>query len=506
MAPVPEANIVTLLEQSALSSAGIVAYPEGDRCPPTQLSYAQLRDLVTEKAEWLRGIASFDTEARMSMLHALIRTAMLFTSARPRVLPLAPGRLKKTTLGKLSRSKIQNAMIQGKYTDQEELNERILQSYHDAHFSAPRDEMDCTLMTVFKQTIGLWDMDMGIDMPILDTGISSVDLIRLKRAVETTFGIAEIPMMTIMTNTTIRSLASALQHFKTSARAGEYQAVVTLQPHGIKTPLWFFHPGIGEILVFLALAQHFPDRPVYAMRPRGFNPGEEPFQNLDDLMTTYYTALRRQQPKGPYAMAGYSYGSVLAFEIAKKLEAEGEEVKFLGSSNLPPHIKQRMRQLGWSAGLAQISHFCNIIKEDRSREMVSELRPLPKSEQVARVLAEADPERTSALGLSQASLHTWVNVSFSLQKIGWECDPSGTVSHIDVFFCDPLRDIASSRHEYRYTKLNHWADFARNDPRFHEVDGAHYTTIMPENMPKFQRTLKNVVNALGWSGKSDNES
>ncbi|KAI9037667.1 non-ribosomal peptide synthetase [Aspergillus affinis] len=441
--------------------------------------------------------ASDDTEARMSTLHALIRTVLLFTSARPRVLPLPPGRLEKTTLGKLARSKIHNAMVQGKYADQEELNESILQSYRDAHFSAPRDDMEHRLMAVFKETLGLEDMEMGIDMPILDTGISSVDLIRLKRAAETNFGIAEIPMMTIMTNTTIRSLAAALQDFKTSAQVGEYQAVVTLQPHGIKTPLWLFHPGIGEILVFLALAQHFPDRPVYAMRPRGFNPGEEPFQNLDDLMTTYYTALRKQQPKGPYAMAGYSYGSVLAFEIAKKLEADGEEVKFLGSFNLPPHIKQRMRQLDWSAGLSQISHFCDIISEDRSREMVSELRPLPKSEQIARVLAEADPVRTAALGLSQASLHTWVNVSFSLQKIGWEYDPSGTVSHIDVFFCDPLRDVASSRHEYRYTKLNHWADFVRNDLQFHEVDGAHYTMIMPENVPKFQQTLKNVLAARG---------
>lgn len=38
---------------------------------------------------------------------------------------------------------------------------------------------------------------------------------------------------------------------------------------------------------------------------------------------------------GRYALAGYSYGTMLAFEMAKQLG----DVQFLGSFNLPPHIK-----------------------------------------------------------------------------------------------------------------------------------------------------------------------
>lgn len=120
-------------------------------------------------------------------------------------------------------------------------------------------------MAVFKETLGL-DKEIDIDMPILDTGITLVD-----------FGIEDIPMITIMINTTIRSLAAAVQKLKASYLTSVYQTVVTLQPHGSKTPLWLFHPGVGEILVFLMLAQHFPDRPIYTMRPHDFNPGEETF-------------------------------------------------------------------------------------------------------------------------------------------------------------------------------------------------------------------------------------
>ncbi|KAA8652865.1 hypothetical protein EYZ11_007593 [Aspergillus tanneri] len=442
--------------------------------------------------------SSEDAEARISALHAIVRTVLLFTSARPRVLPLPPGRLDKTTLGKLSRTKIQMALARGVYRDQEETNERILREYRSQSVVAPRDEMERTLRDLVLQTLGLSEeMQLGIDTPILDTGINSADLIRLKRATEIAFGIDELPMITVMTHTTIRSLVAAIRRFQSTAHTEEYQPVVTLQPSGSNTPLWLFHPGVGEILVFLALAPYFPERPIYAMRPRGFNRGETTFDNLEELVTTYYAAMRARQPRGPYALAGYSYGSMLAFQIAQRLEADGETVQFLGCLNLPPHIKQRMRRLDWTAGLLHIAHFCAIIPEERSRALMTELRGQAPAVQVARVFAEGDAQRTAELGLTPSNLQTWTDVAFSLQRMGWDYDPTGSVATLDVFFCDPLSDVAGSREEYRQTKLNRWADYVREDLRFHEVDGAHYTMLSTEHVGRFQQTLKKALAERG---------
>ena len=438
-----------------------------------------------------------DSEARMATLHSIIRTVMLFAGARPRVLPLPSGRLNKTTLGKLSRTKIQASLAQGQYKDQEALNNRILQSYREAHHLEPQDDIERTLMTVLIDTLDVDDLEMGIDTLILDTGVSSVELIRLKSATEKTFGIVDIPIITILTNTTIRSLASAISKIQTTQYEGEYNPVVTLQTKGPKTPLWLIHPGIGEVLVFLGLVQYFPNRPIHALRTRGFNPGEEPFDFLSDVVTSYYRALKKQQPHGPYAIAGYSYGSMLAFEISKLLEANNDVVQFLGSFNLPPHIKERMRQLDWTAGILHIAHFSGIISEQRSEELVDGLRPLPHLEQVTKVLAESDQQRCAELALTHESLATWTNVAFSLQKIGWEYEPSGSVSRIDVFYCQPLKVVARSREEYRNTKLNRWADFVRDGVEYHEVDGEHYTMIGPEHVHSFQQTLKKVLAARG---------
>ena len=217
-----------------------------------------------------------NSEARMETLHSIIRTVVLFAGARPHVLPLPSGRLDKTTLGKLSRAKIQASLLQGQYKDQEALNTRMLQSCRDANFSEPRDDIERTLMTIFRDTLSLDSLEMGIDSVILDTGVSSVDLIRLNSAAAKAFKIANIPITIFLTNITIRSLASAMKQIQTPNFESAYSPVVTLQYYGSKTPLWLIHPGTGEILVFLGLAQYFPDRPIHALRPRGFNPGESP--------------------------------------------------------------------------------------------------------------------------------------------------------------------------------------------------------------------------------------
>ena len=218
---------------------------------------------------------------------------------------------------------------------------------------------------------------------------------------------------------------------------------------------------------------------------------------LGDVVTTYYRTLKKQQPHGPYAIAGYSYGSMLAFEITKLLEANNDTSPFLGSFNLPPHIKDRIRMLDWTVGLLHIAHFCGIITEQRSEELVEQLRDLPQPQQVAKLLTEADQQRCKDLALTEESLLNRTNVAWSLQKIGWEYDRSGSVSSMDVFYCQPLKVVARTREEYRNTKLNRWVDFVREEVRFHEVDGEHYTMIGPNHVHTFQQTLKKALAARG---------
>lgn len=280
-----------------------------------------------------------------------------------------------------------------------------------------------------------------------------------------------------------------------------YDPVVVFRPEGSKTPLWLFHPGVGEVLVFIGLAQCLAtdDRPVFALRAAGFEANQQRFETVEQTVGIYTAAIRRQQPCGPYAMAGYSYGTMLAFETAKRLSADGEEVRFLGSLNLPPHIKQRIRTLKWNICLLHLSHFLGLITEEvsDSLEIDSNYRSVSQGEAMNMVFDIADKPRWEELKLEMDSLARWVNVAFGLQRMASEYDPSGRVKSIDIFHCTPLKVVAESREVWLRDHLSRWIDFVDESPKFHAVQGEHYTMINADHVPRFAQTLMEVLKARG---------
>ncbi|MCJ1313935.1 hypothetical protein MMC25_007615 [Agyrium rufum] len=437
-----------------------------------------------------------DAHRRIQTLDSIVKTVMLHTGVRPHVLPLDNSILQKSTLGKLPRTRIRTAFQRGDYQSYQEVNDELVKLQRAASYSKPDSELEQLLLGEFVSTLELANGEMGVDTPVFAMGVTSIDIIKLKRRIEARLGLPtnQIPMIMMMTNPTVRSLGSALQRLNQPAA---YDPVVPLQLNGTKNPLWLIHPGVGEVLVFLGLSKFLTDRPVFALRARGFNSTEKPFNDITEAVSIYHTAIKKRQPHGPYALAGYSYGSMLAFELAKVLEANGDAVKFLGSFNLPPHIRARMQQLDWTQCILHLSFFLDLLPESAATDLSPELKTLSRADALARICTAAAPARMAELSLTPAALGTWADLAFSLQSMARDYEPSGSVECMDVFIATPLAAVAQNRHEWRYEQLSRWGDFVRGELRFHDVGGAHYTMIGPEYVFGFQKTLKAALEARG---------
>ncbi|KAJ5378537.1 hypothetical protein N7509_011656 [Penicillium cosmopolitanum] len=447
---------------------------------------------------YLPSYAPDDNVARAKTADAIAKITMMTTGARPEVLPLDKLQLQKSALGKLSRSKIKSAFEKGDYKSYQELNSESIKLHRKTARANPSNELEEKLLDLFLVSLELPQEEFDVQSSLFDMGITSVELIKLKKKIEEHLNLAhEIPIITLMTNPTVRDLASALKSQQSHQKAGEYSPTVTLQSQGQKTPLWLVHPGVGEVLVFLNLAKFLADRKVYALRARGFNEGEEPFASIEEVVSTYHAAIKREQPHGPYALAGYSYGTMLAFEVGKVLENNGDEVRFLGSFNLPPHIKARMRQLDYRECLLHLSYFLDLITEDRARELAVELKDATREDTLAKVMVEADENRLAELALSPEAITKWACLAFALQSMAVDYDPVSSIAGIDVFYCNPLAVAAASKAQWVSEHLSQWKDFSRSPPRFHDVGGAHYTMIGPEHVFGFQKTLRNALEARG---------
>ena len=290
---------------------------------------------------YLPTYAADDVLARVETSDAISKAIMLQTGVRPDVIPLDEVILQKSTLGKLPRAKIRSAFENGSFRAFQNSNGEIIASHKAASYEPPANEVEELISSVYEDVFDVPKQELGVKTNIFVMGVNSIDIIRVKQVLDKKLQL-DVPIIMVMTNPSIRSLANALEDLR---KPHVYNPMVVLQSQGSKTPLWLIHPGMGEVLVFLALASHFTDRPVYAIRARGFEEGELPFSSISEVVTTYHAKIKATQPTGPYAIAGYSYGSMIAFEITKLLNRNADEVKFLGILNLPPHIAFRMRQL-----------------------------------------------------------------------------------------------------------------------------------------------------------------
>jgi thioesterase domain-containing protein len=92
-----------------------------------------------------------------------------------------------------------------------------------------------------------------------------------------------------------------------------------------RRPFFFVHSVGGEVMAYYELARRLgADQPVY-----GLQSPDPPLEDVREMAATYIAALREVQPEGPYRIAGWSMGGIVAFEMARQLEAEGETTEVL---------------------------------------------------------------------------------------------------------------------------------------------------------------------------------
>lgn len=439
---------------------------------------------------------AFDTQdlfRRNQTADVITRICIAICGARPHsIIGLEKHRFAKSSLGKLMRKKIQAAFENGDY----HMNEAAV------NFSPRKDEtrdlteMESTVKSVFSDVLGFQSSDIGPNTNFYDVGVTSIELLRLKAALQAKLQLTDIPLITILSNPSVETTANCLAKLCQTGRADEgliYNPVVALSAKGSKPPLWLVHPGVGEVLVFLGLAKHINDRPVYALRARGFEDGERFFESIPEIVEIYCEHIKQRQPHGPYALAGYSFGAMLTFEISKRLEAQSDEVRFCGSFNLPPHIKYRMQQLDGIEVMLNLGCFLGFYDESYVQNASPIMHTRREEEVMNLVLGQAPPSRLDELALTKSKFARWASLAHAMQHAAREYEPKGSILNIDVFYCTPLASVARDRQEWMEGHLSKWTDFSRTRPLYHEVDGAHYTMLDSDNVESFARVLEGAL-------------
>ncbi|TAM03962.1 MAG: acetoacetate--CoA ligase [Paraburkholderia sp.] len=99
---------------------------------------------------------------------------------------------------------------------------------------------------------------------------------------------------------------------------------------GVGSPVYWVHSMAGSVMECLKVINELrSERPLYGLHARGLDGREAPQSSVVDMASHYVDEIRRVQTHGPYAIIGFSFGGLVALEMAQQLHRAGEQIELL---------------------------------------------------------------------------------------------------------------------------------------------------------------------------------
>lgn len=218
-------------------------------------------------------------------------------------MPLTPnGKVDKKALGKVGVLKIDAALS----------------------YQAPRTDVEKMVADIWTEYLEV--EKVGVYDNFFELGGHSLIAVQVMTRIEKETG-KRLPLAALFETSTVEKLALMLE---LDGKSITWDSLVPIKPKGTKMPLYMVHGAGLNVLLFNTLAMHMDDdQPVYGLQAKGLDGVEEPLGSIEEIAAHYIDAIMTQNPNGPYALAGYSFGGIIAYEMARQLETLGKEVKVL---------------------------------------------------------------------------------------------------------------------------------------------------------------------------------
>ncbi|MEA2626057.1 MAG: hypothetical protein QOD06_2102 [Candidatus Binatota bacterium] len=189
---------------------------------------------------------------------------------------------------------------------------------------SPRNPLEFQLAAMWEDVLGV--RAVGVTDSFFDLGGTSLLAAKLFAEIERRFG-KRLPIATLLQAPTVEQLAHILRQEEWCA---PWSSLVAIQTGGSKPPLFCVHGVGGNVLEFRDVGRHLgTDQPVYGLQAQGLDGTQEPYSRVEAMAAHYVREIRAVQLEGPYALGGYSFGGMVAFEMAQQLVAEGQSVSLV---------------------------------------------------------------------------------------------------------------------------------------------------------------------------------
>lgn len=348
----------------------------------------------------------------------------------------------------------------------------------------PRTDIEKLIATIWAEYL---EVDsVGVYDDFFELGGHSLIAVQVLTRLEKETGI-RLPLATLFDHSTVEAMALIL---KMDAKSITWDSLVPIKPYGNKMPLYIVHGAGLNVLFFNTLAKNMdPDQPVYGLQAKGLNGIDEPLGKIEDMAAYYISEIVNQNPDGPYALAGFSFGGIIAFEMAKQLKDLGKEVKMLAMFDTYAYQSDRsdtfLNKL-YNRGRyfsKQISYTFTLFTEDPKRTIEY------KSEAIKRRIIKFYWKFRHGKEQKQPGFFGYANNIDIKNMEAWE-------KYVFTPYNGSIELFRAEKRTFYMDDFKYlgWKPFALGGVNIHEIPGEHNYIFAPPNDSEFARILQQCLN------------
>ena len=315
-----------------------------------------------------------------------------------------------------------------------------------AQHVAPRSDVEKQLASIWGDVLGT--EDIGVHDNFFDLGGHSLTGIQLLARIEQRLG-SVIPLKNLFLAPTIALMAELIQDRTTLPT---WTHLLPIQPEGSRVPLFCVHGDEANVFLPKYLGN---DQPFYGISHQGDDGKAIRLTTVADMAAHFIKEIRTVRPHGPYLLSGYSFGGIIAYEIAQQLVASGEEVPVLAL-------------------------FDTYDPKEYVAVMKRETRPhQPIKVGIVRRIAQFYFGRGKALPLRLR--HTYIIDMYNRAVKSYQVKPyNGRITLLRTVESSGPVDMG-------------WAPLAKGGVEIHEVPGNHYNMVKEPHVAHLARELAQVI-------------
>lgn len=304
----------------------------------------------------------------------------------------------------------------------------------------------------------------------------------------------EFDLSMLLEDSTIPGIARTLEELELRPiQVRQPSQAITLRPNSSKRLLFLVHPLGGQPVPYRALARLIksPVRIVgLCWRPTEAHGKRQ--TSLEEMAAIHLTQMRAIQPEGPYLIAGWSFGGVLAYEIAQQLITNGAAVEFLGLIDANPVRDSISGRLASDGSL--LDKFTEALTEI-DRKLAAGETDLQADDNLFGLLGHSIAEGVTTKHLRQIMEVTRDNLAAVANY-----RPAPYAGSIDLF---QPEDSPADVQKLLHTEL---CAFAEGSLRLYPIPGDHYSILRSPLVDNTARAIDDALTSIARSSRSSTEA